>query len=86
MTIAAVVASTVTTWLFAAHSSVTSRFFWNGLLCLLSGIVAFLVAISVELQVNWQTGNASVDELLGTFTTRQIYSAKRRIVLTLPCG
>ncbi|KAG6595729.1 uncharacterized protein IUM83_19410 [Phytophthora cinnamomi] len=64
VTIVALLASTVVTWLFAAHSSVTNRFFWNGLLCLLSGIVAFLVAISAELQVNWQTGDAAVDELL----------------------
>ncbi|KAG7380568.1 hypothetical protein PHYPSEUDO_007038 [Phytophthora pseudosyringae] len=64
VTIGALVASAVVTWLFAASSSVTSRFFWNGLLCLLSGLVAFLVAISAELEVNWQTGDAAVDELL----------------------
>lgn len=70
-------ASTVVTWLFAAHSSVTNRFFWNGLLCLLSGIVAFLVAISAELQVSWQTGNAGVDELLGAFTNAMKRVLKR---------
>uniref|UniRef100_H3HC48 USP domain-containing protein n=1 Tax=Phytophthora ramorum TaxID=164328 RepID=H3HC48_PHYRM len=64
VTIGALLGSTVVTWLIAAHSSVTSRFFWNGLQCLLSGIVAFLVAISAELQVNWQTGDATIDELL----------------------
>lgn len=68
MTIAALAASTVVTWLIAVHSSVTNRFFWNGLLCLLSGAVAFLVAISAELEVNWQTGDATIDELLGTST------------------
>ncbi|GMF38442.1 unnamed protein product [Phytophthora fragariaefolia] len=69
VTIAALLGSTVITWLFVAHSSVTNRFFWNALLCLLSGIVAFLVAISAELQVNWQTGDASVDELLAKAIT-----------------
>ncbi|KAG6973073.1 hypothetical protein JG687_00001096 [Phytophthora cactorum] len=64
VTIGALLASFVVTWLFAAHSSVRSRFFWNGLLCLLSGLVAFFVAISAELEVNWQTGDAAIDELL----------------------
>ncbi|ETI40760.1 hypothetical protein F443_13928 [Phytophthora nicotianae P1569] len=64
VTIGALVASSVVTWLFALHSSVTSRFFWNGLLCLLSGLVAFSVAISADLEVNWQTGDAAIDELL----------------------
>ncbi|KAG3118209.1 hypothetical protein PI124_g3586 [Phytophthora idaei] len=64
VTIGALVASFVVTWLFAAHSSVRSRFFWNGLLCWLSGLVAFFVAISAELEVNWQTGDAAIDELL----------------------
>ncbi|KAI9983617.1 hypothetical protein PInf_007682 [Phytophthora infestans] len=67
VTIGALVASSVVTWLLAAHSSVTSRFFWNGLLCLLSGLVAFLVAISADLEVNWQTGDAAIDELLGAW-------------------
>ncbi|ETP38690.1 hypothetical protein, variant 4 [Phytophthora nicotianae P10297] len=72
VTIGALVASSVVTWLFALHSSVTGRFFWNGLLCLLSGLVAFSVAISADLEVNWQTGDAAIDELLGTSSTTEI--------------
>lgn len=63
-TILAIVASSTVTWLIATHSSVTSRFFWNGLLCLLSGLTAFLVAISTDREMLWQTGDAAVDELL----------------------
>ncbi|CEG42713.1 conserved hypothetical protein [Plasmopara halstedii] len=65
-TLFAVVASCAIIWLIAAHSSVTSRLFWNGFLCLLSAFIAFLVAISSDLEVHWQTGDAAVDELLGT--------------------
>lgn len=60
--------TTVVTWFFAAHSSVTNRFFWNGLLCLLSGIEAFYIAISTELEVKWKTGDAAIDELLGAWS------------------
>jgi hypothetical protein len=67
VTIGALLASVVLTWLVSATSSVASRFFWNGLLCLLSGIAAFFVAISADLKVYWQTGDDAVDELLGTF-------------------
>ncbi|KAG1706917.1 hypothetical protein DVH05_027767 [Phytophthora capsici] len=63
-TVGAVAFSSAVTWIVSANSSVTSRFFWNGLLCLLSGLAAFLVAISAEMQVNWQTGDAGIDELL----------------------
>ncbi|CAI5715930.1 unnamed protein product [Hyaloperonospora brassicae] len=63
-TIVALVVSIVVTWFFAAHSPVTSRFFWNGLLCLLSGMEAFYIAISAELEVKWKTGDAAIDELL----------------------
>uniref|UniRef100_A0AAV1UQU8 Uncharacterized protein n=1 Tax=Peronospora matthiolae TaxID=2874970 RepID=A0AAV1UQU8_9STRA len=64
VTVGALVVTTGVTWFFAAHSSVTNRFFWNGLLCLLSGIEAFYIAISTELEVKWKTGDAAIDELL----------------------
>ncbi|TDH72304.1 hypothetical protein CCR75_000759 [Bremia lactucae] len=63
-TILALVISFIVTWLFATYSSVTSRFFWNGVLYLLSGLAAFLVAISANHEVIWQTGDAAIDELL----------------------
>ncbi|CAH0480072.1 unnamed protein product [Peronospora belbahrii] len=64
VTIGALMTSTVVTWLFATYSSVTTRFFWNGLLCLLFGFGVFLVAISAELNLNWRTGDAAIDKLL----------------------
>ncbi|RLN89116.1 hypothetical protein BBJ28_00015634 [Nothophytophthora sp. Chile5] len=72
MTVAASLLSIVVTWLFAAHCSVTSAFFWNGLLCLLSGALTFFVAISPELEFSWQTGDAAFDELLGASTHYKI--------------
>ncbi|RLN14259.1 hypothetical protein BBO99_00004861 [Phytophthora kernoviae] len=64
VTMVALLASAAATWLITSHCSVTSAFFWNGLLCLLSGAVAFFVAVSSDLEFSWQTGDAAVDELL----------------------
>jgi hypothetical protein len=58
--------SIVLTWLVSRSSSVTTVFFWNGVLCLFSALLVFFVAVSPDLQLHWRTGDAAFDSLLGT--------------------
>uniref|UniRef100_K3XBS9 Uncharacterized protein n=1 Tax=Globisporangium ultimum (strain ATCC 200006 / CBS 805.95 / DAOM BR144) TaxID=431595 RepID=K3XBS9_GLOUD len=56
--------SIVLTWLVSRSSSVTTVFFWNGVLCLFSALLVFFVAVSPDLQLHWRTGDAAFDSLL----------------------
>lgn len=65
MALGATLLSIVFAWALLRGASVKTAFFWNGFLCLLSALVAFFVAVSPDLQLHWQTGDAAFDELLG---------------------
>lgn len=67
VTVAAIAVSVFTTWLIGSQSRVTTSIFWNGLLSLFSGLLAFSVAISSEMDLKWQTGDSALDELLGMY-------------------
>lgn len=69
VSLGATLLSVMFTWVLSRGASVKTAFFWNGFLCLLSALVAFFVAVSPDLQLHWETGDAAFDELLGAFKT-----------------
>lgn len=58
--------SVVATWVLSKSSSVRTLFFWNGVMCLVSGLTSFYVAVTPSLELSWETGDVVFDELLGT--------------------
>ncbi|TYZ59426.1 hypothetical protein PybrP1_001047 [[Pythium] brassicae (nom. inval.)] len=56
--------SVVATWILSRRSGLRTLFFWNGVLCLLSGLTSFYVAVTPSLELSWETGDVVFDELL----------------------